>query len=156
MSSRKRDIKGTESGGRGGRGGGRGGRGGRGHGGRRRNQRDVVNGVDVSDKTRYYTGAELDKLSKEVKDTIWRAKADKGLLGNKKPRKVNSVDAEHSSSSSERAIVKWGASAVNSEGHQGWGEGNKGGKQGRHFGTGAYDDKDVTEVNNANGWTTKK
>ena len=157
LSGRKRDIKGTESGGRGGRGGGRGGRGGgRGSGGRGRNQRDFVNGVDVSDKTRFYTGAELDKLPKEVKDTIWKAKADKGLLGNKKPRKVNAVENDQNKATNEKAVVSWGANSASPVGHYGWGEGNKGGKQGRRFGSGAYDDKDVTEVNNANGWTNKK
>ena len=95
MSNRKRDIKGTDSSSRGGLGGGSGGLGGRGSGGRGRKKRDVINGVDFSDMTRYYTGAELDKLPKEVKDTIWKEKADKGLLGNKNPCKVNAVDTSN-------------------------------------------------------------
>ena len=99
---------------------------------------------------------ELDKLPKEVKDIIWKTKADKGLLGNKKPRKVNAVDNSQERNSGKRSIVKWGSNIVALERYQGWGESTKGGKQGRCFGSNDSDDKDVTEVNNANGWTGKK
>ena len=115
-----------------------------------------MNGVDVSDRNRYYTGAELDKLPKEVKDTIWKAKSDKGLLVNKKPRKVNAVDTSNEKNFNEGPIVKWGTNTSASESNQGWGGVLKGGKQGSLFVSNAYDEKDVTEVGSSNGWTNTK
>ena len=50
---------------------GRGGRGGRSNGQKRK---QMVNGVDITDLTRYYTGEELDKLPAHVKSMIWEAK----------------------------------------------------------------------------------
>ena len=56
-------------------------------------------------------GDNVDKSGKTLMELLeleMRARAIKALLGNKKPLKVNAVDANQDKGSNERAVVTWG------------------------------------------------
>ena len=105
--------------------GGRGSQGGRFSG----NKRDMCNGVDISDLTRFYPGHELDRLPQSIKTMIWNAK------GQKKQR------TEEENHRKIAAMVTANLQGQNQQTNQqadNTDRKTKGGKNGSAFGSGAY------------------
>ena len=103
-----RNISATGRGGRHGRGGGRGGRGrgGRGHGGRGRgNNNNKENGVDISDPLRWYSEAEMNKLSQETKKYILsHPDRQAAIEARKKRRNTSAANTNNTTSTQGTAI----------------------------------------------------
>ena len=93
----------------------------------------IVNGVDVSDLTRWYTEEELSKLPYDVKQDIWKAKHDR--IDNKR-----GVSAIQQSESGETPAETTSQKRPET-----------GGQNGRQFGAGAYSSGSTVASRNTTG-----